>query len=338
MTADSDELSVATPPEFQGDSLPLIATEAVPRCPVCDADRFHALAAGYDYESLTCRNRWRFVRCGDCGHAWLGPRPATSELPTIYPPTYYAYRYAETIHPLARRGKEWLDGRKIDRLLRGLGRTPRSYLDVGCGDGRFLRVLEKKGVPRDQIIGLELDPTPLEPLRQAGYRVLDKRVEDCDAIAPRSIDLATMFHVIEHVADPAETVKRIASWLAPGGVLAIETPNIDSLDARLFAKSYWGGYHIPRHWNLFTPESLQRLLEAAGLEILGSRFQTGHSFWMFSIHHWLKYGRRRPRLAGWFNPYTSLIPLMAFTALDMLRIAAGLRTSAILMCARRSPT
>jgi hypothetical protein len=40
------------------------------------------------------------------------------------------------------------------------------------------------------------------PLRQRGYQVYQRRVEDCSEIPAGSIDLATMFHVIEHVADP----------------------------------------------------------------------------------------------------------------------------------------
>ena len=61
----------------------------------------------------------------------------------------------------------------------------------------------------------------------------------------------TMFHVIEHVADPPRVAERVARWLAPGGVFAVETPNLESLDARLFRERYWGGYHFPRHWHLY---------------------------------------------------------------------------------------
>jgi SAM-dependent methyltransferase len=145
-----------------------------------------------------------------------------------------------------------------------------------------------------------------------------------------------MFHVIEHVDDPAAVVKKVASWLAPGGVFALETPNLNSYDARLFKPSYWGGYHIPRHWNLFTPDSLFELLRRAGLEPCKVLYQTGHSFWLYSFHHTLRYGKRpRPRLARWFDPLRSLPALALFTGFDKLRAALGCRTSAMLVLARK---
>jgi O-methyltransferase involved in polyketide biosynthesis len=122
----------------------------------------------------------------------------------------------------------------------------------------------------------------------------------------------------------------VARGLAPGGVFAVETPNLESLDARLFRERYWGGYHIPRHWHLFTPGSLGRLLAEQGLEVTSVRYQTGHSFWMYSVHHWLRYGEPpRPRLARWFDPFRGLPFLAAFTAWDRLRAALGFRTSAM---------
>ena len=88
------------------------------------------------------------VQCAGCRHVWLDPRPALESLSVIYPPTYYAYNYAKQIHPIAVRGKAWLDARKLAGIVRYLGRTPRAYLDVGAGDGRFLRAMEARGVSR----------------------------------------------------------------------------------------------------------------------------------------------------------------------------------------------
>jgi SAM-dependent methyltransferase len=334
-----DDKWLETPPpaELTASTAPWIETEEVSLCPVCGGDRFDPYSVGFDYELLTCRNPWRFVRCTDCGHVWLNPRPAIAALPVIYPPTYYAYNYKQQINPIAVRAKEFLDRRKMCSVLRRLGTAPRSFLDVGCGDGRFLRVMEKNGVPREKAYGLELDEAVVKTLAGAGYPVFCERVEDCTRIPEGTIDLATMFHVIEHVDDPGRVVGRVAGWLAPGGVFAVETPNLDSLDRRWFRDRYWGGYHIPRHWNLFTPATLGRLLTDHGLEVLGTSYQTGHSFWMYSFHHRLRYGGKpRPGLARLFNPLKGLPLLATFTAFDKLRAALGFQTSAMLMLARKS--
>jgi SAM-dependent methyltransferase len=324
------------PQEFLTCAAPLIDTEEVPACPVCGVEKFASYSIGFDYELRTCRNPWRFVQCRECSHVWLNPRPALSTLPVIYPPNYYSYNYQRQINPIATWAKAVLDRRKMAGILRKLATAPKTFLDVGCGDGRFLRVMESRGVVRDHNYGLELDERVVRPLAEAGFRAFCERVEDCTRIPEDGIDLATMFHVIEHVDDPGRVVRKIARWLAPGGVFAVETPNLDSLDQRWFRDRYWGGYHIPRHWNLFTPATLSRLLQDSGLEVISTSYQTGHSFWMYSFHHRLRYAARPwRRTAKLFDPLKSLSLLAGFTALDKARAALGFPTSAMLLLARK---
>jgi 2-polyprenyl-3-methyl-5-hydroxy-6-metoxy-1,4-benzoquinol methylase len=329
-------LSERAPQELCQSGAPFITTEDISTCPVCGASQHLPFAVGFDYELMTCQNPWRFVRCSECTHVWLNPRPAVSELPVIYPPSYYAYNYGK-INPLARKAKELLDRRKMARITRSCLQPPRTYLDVGCGDGRFLRVIERSGVPRSGLYGLELDPTVVERLRSHGYEgVFCERVEAATSLPENNIDLVTMFHVIEHVDDPGAVVRQIGRWLSPGGVFALETPNLASWDARLFQRKYWGGYHIPRHWNLFTPATITRLLTENGLEVVGTVFQTGHSFWMYSLHHLVRYeGQSRPRAGAWFDPMKSLFGIAACTAFDLARGALGAKTSAMLIICRK---
>jgi 2-polyprenyl-3-methyl-5-hydroxy-6-metoxy-1,4-benzoquinol methylase len=326
-------VSPGAPPGFAAS--PVIETEAVVACVVCGGTERHDYARGFDYELRTCANEWVFVQCNTCGHVWLDPRPAVSALGTIYPPQYYAYDYETRISAVARWGKARLDARKLNSIIKRLPHAPRAFLDIGCGSGRYLHAMAARGLDRKNIHGLELDQRVVDALAVQGFSVACARVEDA-AVADGSIDLATMFHVLEHVDAPDRVVRRIAGWLAPGGVLAVETPNLDAFDRRLFADRFWGGYHIPRHWHLFTPDTLARLLSAAGLEPVGTMYQTGHSFWMYSVHHRLRYGTRpRPGLAKFFDPFSNVVPLAAFTAFDKARAALGFRTSAMLMLARK---
>lgn len=331
------------PVEFSRDDAPVIPADPVPLCPLCNHDRHSPFASGYDYELRTCANLWRFVRCARCSHVWLNPRPALSTLATIYPPHYYAYRYQETVPSLALKFKNTLDRRKFAMLARAVGRPLRSFCDVGCGDGRFLRFAKSAGVDPTNIVGFELDDRTVAKLASEGFTAYNQRVEECTSISAASLDLITMFNVIEHVDDPRRVIRRLADWLAPGGVLALETPNLESLDARLFSRTYWGGYHIPRHWNLFTKATLSRALADAGLSVIMTRFQPGQSFWMYSFHHEVRYSggpnASRPRLSRIFDPFGGLVSLpalAAFTAFDIARAGFGARTSSMLMIARRT--
>lgn len=315
---------------------PTITTVEVPTCPVCHGNERFRIAQGRDYEYETCANDWSFWKCNDCEHAWLDPRPSERELGVIYPKNYYSYQYEDRISPVALKGKAWLDKRKFRRLAGSVGRPVASYLDVGCSTGRFLRLANDLGADPDQIAGIELDSSLVERLRNEGLAVECSRVEDSALVRERSFDLVTMFHVIEHVADPELVIKRLGDSLTPGGVLAMETPNLDSLDARLFRDRYWGGYHIPRHWHIFTPASMERALTEAGLELVEIRYQPGHSFWLFSFHHVLKFGiRPLAFLAPLVHPLRSLPALVAITAFDLVRAALGMKTSAMLVIARK---
>jgi len=311
-----------------------IPSHPVPACPVCGKGDGLPIAEGHDYELETCTNLWRVRKCG-CGAQRLDPRPDNAALPVIYPPTYYSYAMSETLSPFVLWGKSVLDRLKFGAILRRMTRPPASFLDIGCGDGHYLDLMAKQGLEPRNIFGIELGAS--QGLRSKGFQVFDGRVEDCDIVAPGSLDLITIFHVIEHVADPVQVLRRIHDWLSPDGVLALETPNTDSLDARLFRSRWWGGYHFPRHWVLFDPVSIRVALEKAGLEVIAIRYQTGHSFWLYSFHHALRYNARlpMPRLARLFDPLRSKILLMLFTALDIVRRTLGMKTSAMLVLARR---
>ena len=280
---------------------------------------------------------WRFWSCDGCSAIWLDPRPALSELSTIYPSTYYAYEMSDTLAPIVLRGKAFLDRMKFRSMLRRLDRAPQSFLDVGCGDGRYMQQFAQRGVAKEAIYGIDL-PSPAIPKLQAmGFRVFAGRVEDCDVIEPQSIDLIVIFHVIEHVADPINVLRKLSGWLAPGGMLALETPNTSSIDHALFVGGWWGGYHIPRHWTLFNELSLLRALKIVGLDFISIHYQTGHAFWMNSFHHLLKYNTLlpMPRLARLLDPMRSRALLAGVTGFDIVRRTLGARTSAMLVLAQK---
>jgi SAM-dependent methyltransferase len=326
-----------TPPnELHELNPPVIAQTVVGNCVLCGEGDLQPYASGYDYELRTCLNDWHFKQCSNCNHIQLDPRPAIEELNIIYPVNYYSYEMSEKLSTVAVMGKALLDRLKFRQILRFLDNDPSSYLDIGCGDGRYLYLIERsQGVPRSKIYGLELSEDTSSKLRDEGFEVFCERVEACNSIPLGTISLATMFHVIEHVADPRTVVAKISSWLAPGGTLAVETPNLDALDARLFKKTYWGGYHIPRHWHLFHRKTLEKLMRDHGIEPVHVAYQTGHSFWMYSLHHIVRYKLRMPFLSKFFDPMKGLVFLIVFTGLDKLRAAIGLKTSSILVVGRK---
>jgi hypothetical protein len=131
------------PPGFSAHA-PEISTERVPSCPVCKCTKRTHFASGYDYELQTCRNEWHFWQCAECRAVWLDPRPAAAELGVIYPRNYYAYNRSRKVSPIARNGKRLLDRIKFNSFLKRT-RVARTFLDIGCGDGRYLDLFERRG-------------------------------------------------------------------------------------------------------------------------------------------------------------------------------------------------
>ena len=296
----------------------------MPRARSAGTTRHHPTRAGYDYESLTCTNYWRFVgatAARTCGSI-RGPRSRRSR-PSIRRTTTPTGTATRSTRSRCGRRTAWTT-RKLAGLLKHLDRPARTFLDVGCGDGRFLELMAQRGVRARAV----LRPRARRRRRRGGalrgFNAFAERVEDATRDPRRpTLDLATMFHVLEHVEDPADVRASARSLARSRGAAGDGDAERRQLGPALFRRTWWGGYHIPRHWNLFSPEGLARLSQDAGLEVVETRFQTGHSFWMWSVHHRLRYGKPRTAARTLVQPLQGLPFSRGFTAFDMVRARLG---------------
>lgn len=301
-------------------------------CPICRALPTEPHATGTDFEyGTTPDQEWSLLRCAACDVVVLSPRPADSELSTIYPPNYYAYDFTAK-RSLGFRVKGLIDRRTVGRYLK-YGPANASILDVGCGDGRLLRMFAARGVPNERLFGMELDEKAVASARSQGLNVSLGRFEDVD-YAPGKFGLAIMQQVIEHVVDPADVLSRLHTVLAPDGAVVLETPNTASWDHWMFSSRHWGGYHIPRHFYLFNPASMTRLLEKSGFRVTEVRALASPSFWIQSVHHAAVEGRAARPVVKFFDSHLpSPLALAGFSALDVLgkalKVTSNMRVVAV---------
>jgi SAM-dependent methyltransferase len=271
-----------------------------------------------------------------------------SELPRIYPPSYYAYNLVSE-EPgqlgFTDRLKMRMYQRRLVAQLERVGKPGGlRILDVGCADGRLLDWFKASSVgARLETHGIEMDAAAADTARRRGHRVVTGRFEVDEQLDEGSFDLIVALHVIEHVDDPERFARRAAALLAPGGLLAIATPNWDSPDARRL-RGHWGGNHFPRHWTLYDERTVGALASGVGLSLERVEYQPNPIFWVWSCHSWLR--DRFPR-ARWpdrlfppvriFEPSPrSFLLLSAFTLLDIgLRLATG-RTASMAVEMRKS--
>ena len=238
-------------------------------CPLCGHDRQVIATRGPDYEySVRARPicpcpmlavRTRLTRSNPAlrGSSPLSIlRPTTRSVPAS--PLYLkGFIYGHKIRGDVKRIRSYMD---VSLL--------RSVVDIGSGDAARLFEL-RRVVPHEvECIALDLSfpPAMVERARAERITLVQGNIElDLHMLQSGAHDLIIMSQILEHLRDPIAALESLKSKLAPGGFLLLETPNRGGLDYLLFRKRYWGGYHLPRHFHLFTKASLARDCEACRL-------------------------------------------------------------------------
>ena len=190
------------------------------------------------------------LRCESCGSAVTGGDPPG---PEAYEGGVYAPgppRAAPAVRALQRVAY----GQPL-RLLRRAGLRPGArVLDAGAGRGRLVSALRHAGYDAHGIDpsgrGEEVERATLEEHEDAG------------------LDAVLLWHVLEHLDDPAAALARVRAWLAPGGLLLAGVPNLASLQARVGGPG-WLHWDAPRHRVHLTAAGTQALLERSGFERVG---------------------------------------------------------------------
>ena len=215
------------------------------RCPACGGE----IAAGVAVPGSepADQGRYEIARCTACGSGvTLGGEPS----PDAYGTGLYGAgepRLPRVVSALQR-----LALRLPLRVLRrsGVG-PPARVLDAGAGRGRLVAALAARGYTAEGI-----DRNPRGPgVSRAG--IIEHAASDQDAVV--------MWHVLEHLREPAAAVGHVAGWLEPEGVLVVAAPNLGSLQARI-AGADWFHLDVPRHRTHFTPAGVRACMQAAGIE------------------------------------------------------------------------
>ncbi len=232
-------------------------------CPACGNHEAHVVSQrdGKTGEPLLV------VSCARCGMGYTDPLPSPEELAAWYR-DHYRQEYKGAVVPkLYHVLRAARNARDRYRWLQAHGLAPQAgaqTLDVGASSGEFVYLLQHQGC----------EAWGVEP--HAGYagharEHLELRIEAgtlgeaADRLPMGNWSLITMFHVLEHTADPVQTLQRLRSLLAPGGRVFIEVPDAS-----------WPGapnnMFFRAHTLYFTAHSLPQLAHAAGFRVVADNF------------------------------------------------------------------
>lgn len=220
------------------------------------------------------------------GFRHLDPIPSTAELDSFYSTSYMelidAGGRAPELRRLLREGPEreselaWIRSTlyaDIEAMVRPDGRASgrgHRLIDIGAGTGDFIAFAGERGWDAR---GVEPSKLASERAKARGLAVFSGTLEEAlAAYEGASYHALTMLNVLEHVPDAIGYVRQCRSLLAARGKIAIVVPNdfsaAQSAAARALGieKKWWVA--APDHINYFTFESLERMLEGEGFDIV----------------------------------------------------------------------
>jgi len=257
------------------------------RCPVCGGTA-NELKYGACRDLLyPTPGEFSLRFCRECGAYFCHPQITPDQFDTYYLASYYpsAEQIVQRQDPARLRNRVkfglmrrfWGRGadtaashafREIASIMSGTLRiTPKlsgngRLLEVGCSSGEKLCALRHAGWMVD---GIEPSRAASAEARKLGLNVQPRSLEEANLPA-EYYDVIELSHVFEHLADPAASLAKLRDALATDGTIILNLPNADSLGFKVFGRA-WRGLEVPRHYAVYSRDSLSRLCSRLGLRI-----------------------------------------------------------------------
>ena len=141
----------------------------------------------------------------------------------------------------------------------------RRILDIGCGDGTFLKKATSLGA--ESVLGIEPSHGAFESAGEVGNLIRIIPVEQCDY--QFEFDLVTCFQTLEHLVDPKTVLSKMCSAAISGGYVAVVCHNRLSLVNRLMGRR--SPIFDIEHLQMFSVEGLEKIFQSTNLEIVVSK-------------------------------------------------------------------
>lgn len=233
----------------------------IKHCPICESTSFHKTLTAKDY--TVSQKNFDVVECDQCGFWFTNPIPSENTIGEYYKSESYISHSSTNkgviskLYHLVRSYTLKQKVKLVNRLTKG-----KTHLDLGAGTGHFVNQMKLAGF---STFGLEPDEDARNFAKNE-FNVELKSPENIYSLEPNSLDVITMWHVLEHVFHLKKDVKALVQALKHDGVFIVAVPNRLSFDAQ-FYKEFWAAYDLPIHLYHFRPEDISNLFELFHLEV-----------------------------------------------------------------------
>ncbi len=299
-------------------------------CPLCGSSRAASYLRSGDL-LYGVPGEFQIVRCLDCRHLYMNPRPTADTILNCYPAHYGPHQVAAstgdapapaaateagtTAAPQANR--PWYLAPAVRHIpgLRALYYwLTKSYgtyippevgsgshvVELGCATGTFLEQLRTAGCRAE---GIEPVPSAAEEAQRRGFPVHVGLLETA-SLKDDTHDAAFAWMVLEHLPNPRETLLELNRTLRPDGWLVFSVPNAGCWEPYVFGKN-WMVFELPRHLQHFTVARLKRLLTECGYDRVSVIHQHNVSNLVASVGivlvRWFPHSRWAVRVRDWPN-------------------------------------
>lgn len=202
---------------------------------------------------------FRLVRCSRCGLVYLNPRIVDVEQ-RLYSEDYYinsrgALRFFVKFFDL------------IFQIIKTYRITKFKYkgiiLDVGCGEGEFLKQMLRLGW---KCYGIDPSNTACRFIsKNLRPSISNQDLSACE-FSNAQFDVVTFWHSLEHIDNPILNLNIVHNIIKDDGILFIAIPNMDSLEFKI-TRRRWFHLEAPRHLYHYTPATITSLLSKCGFEV-----------------------------------------------------------------------
>lgn len=198
--------------------------------------------------------------CRGCGLARSAPSAGIEHIETLY-------RDVEDPEYFSSEGERREQFRQtLERLeVEGLARPPGRLLEIGSSVGLFLDEARRRGW---EAVGIEPSRWAAESAVALGLDVFNGTLDEFDARGASRFDVVASWDVLEHLEDPMRALRLTYELLVPGGFVIFTTVNLGGLGRKLL-RGRWPWF-MRMHLHYFTRESLTRMVEAAGLQLIST--------------------------------------------------------------------
>lgn len=202
-----------------------------------------------------------FYVCGSCGITYRKDMPTQDELDSYYASQYKIVAAATTSEAEATEKRRIFRLPEQIQLLSIIGqykKPPALIADIGCDKGFFLDEARRRGYA---VTGAEPSDSGRAYCRNIGMEI-HKSIDEL----PAGIDLAVMWHSLEHFTEPYVVLDKIKTRLSKGGMLFVRVPDFDNAWRKIFGRR-WVWFQPENHYYHYTVGSLKVLLQKAGFEV-----------------------------------------------------------------------